>query len=315
MPDPVTTNSGGAPVAAAAPASVAASPNMTVTPQANAPVIATPSDSAPSIAPEVVAPTHGTLDKWRDVIPTEFKDHASLKMIPDVPTLVKNYINAQKMVGADKIPVPTQHATDEDWKGVFQKLGLPAEAKDYNLKLPEGVNADSAFMKGFKEFAYKSNILPKQAEGLLSWYEGQIKSQSGEVQAHADTQRAAGITALRQEWGNAFDTKVLAAQVAFKEFGDEDARVFLNESKLAESPQLLKMFARIGETMNEDVVRGGVPRGDSSLMDPAAAKKAIGVVMGNHEHPYFNKNHANHATAVKEMADLNAQAFPQIKSE
>ena len=33
--------------------------------------------------------------------------------------LLKSYKHAQSLVGADKIPVPNKHATDEDWNEVF----------------------------------------------------------------------------------------------------------------------------------------------------------------------------------------------------
>ena len=70
---------------------------------------------------------------WRSEIPEEIKDHKSLETIQDVPGLIKGFVHAQSMIGADKLAIPGKHATDDDWNAVYGKLGRPNEAKDYNL--------------------------------------------------------------------------------------------------------------------------------------------------------------------------------------
>ena len=67
---------------------------------------------------------------WKESLPDDLRDNPSLKSIQDVPGLAKSFIHAQKMVGADKIPVPTEHATKEDWDAVYSKLGRPATPDD-----------------------------------------------------------------------------------------------------------------------------------------------------------------------------------------
>ena len=37
----------------------------------------------------------------------------------------------KNLVGADKIPVPNKHSTEEDWNEVFKKLGDPNNPEDY----------------------------------------------------------------------------------------------------------------------------------------------------------------------------------------
>ena len=49
---------------------------------------------------------------FKDLIPEGFKEEKSLDNFNNMEDFVKSYLHAQKLVGADKIPVPNKHATD-----------------------------------------------------------------------------------------------------------------------------------------------------------------------------------------------------------
>ena len=75
-------------------------------------------------------PKENTVD-FKSLIPESFKEEKSLENFDNMEDLLKSYLHAQKMVGADKIPVPNKFATDEDWKEVFTRLGAPKNPEDY----------------------------------------------------------------------------------------------------------------------------------------------------------------------------------------
>ena len=62
---------------------------------------------------------------FKDLIPENFREEKSLENFNNMEDFVKSYLHAQKLVGADKIPVPNKHATEEDWNEVFKRLGAP----------------------------------------------------------------------------------------------------------------------------------------------------------------------------------------------
>ena len=74
---------------------------------------------------------------WRVGLSDELKDNASIGSFKTTADLAKGYINAVKKIGVDKINVPTQHTTPEEWNEVFSKLGLPAEIDKYEVSLPK----------------------------------------------------------------------------------------------------------------------------------------------------------------------------------
>ena len=66
--------------------------------------------------------TQSVAEDWRSTIPEEIRGHKSLEHIQDVGALAKSYVNAQSMIGADKIAIPGKHATDDDWGEVYRRL-------------------------------------------------------------------------------------------------------------------------------------------------------------------------------------------------
>ena len=68
---------------------------------------------------------------FKDLIPENFREEKALDNFNNMEDFVKSYLHAQKLVGADKIPVPNKHATEEDWNEVFKRLGAPSDPNDY----------------------------------------------------------------------------------------------------------------------------------------------------------------------------------------
>ena len=68
---------------------------------------------------------------FQDLIPESFREEKALDNFNNMEDFVKSYLHAQKLVGADKIPVPNKHATEEDWNEVFKRLGAPSDPNDY----------------------------------------------------------------------------------------------------------------------------------------------------------------------------------------
>ena len=73
---------------------------------------------------------------FKDLIPEDFREEKALDNFNNMEDFVKSYLHAQKLVGADKIPVPNKHATEEDWNEVFKRLGAPSDPNEdkYDLK-------------------------------------------------------------------------------------------------------------------------------------------------------------------------------------
>ena len=65
-------------------------------------------------------PQEQSLD-FKTLIPEEYREEKSLQNFSNMDDFVKSYLHSQKLVGADKIPVPNKMATDDDWKAVYDR--------------------------------------------------------------------------------------------------------------------------------------------------------------------------------------------------
>jgi hypothetical protein len=251
---------------------------------------------------------------WRTALPTEFRDDPALKVFNDVGALAKSYIHAQKMVGADKIIKPGKHSSDDDWKNVFEQLGLPKDLKEYDVKMKEGVSIDKDFVEKFKAAAHKSGILPKQAQGIADWFAEVNSASEAEVLKQAQAQRTEKLQALEKEWGGAYKPKLEKAAQVLREFGNKELFDHMDATHLGDDPHVIKLLASIQEKYMAEA-KGDIG-GDNNLnaqLTPAEASKEYGKILADAKHPYYDAAHPNHKAAVKEVAGLFSMAHPSAK--
>jgi len=62
-----------------------------------------------------------------DSLPEDLRNEPSLRLFSDPASLAKSYVHAQRMIGADKIPLPGKSATDDEWRQVYRCAGGWAE--------------------------------------------------------------------------------------------------------------------------------------------------------------------------------------------
>ena len=127
-------------------------------------------EQAPALSGDPLNNTPETNTDWKASLSDELRAEKSLENIKDVSSLAKSFIHAQKLVGADKIPVPNKHATKQDWDAVYKKLGRPETPDGYKFNLPEDQKVNEEGLKVFADHAHKLGLLPNQAEGMVKFY-------------------------------------------------------------------------------------------------------------------------------------------------
>ncbi len=250
-------------------------------------------------------------DNWKDALPDELKNDGSLGPIKTVEMLVKSYVNAQKLIGADKVPVPGKHASTEDWKETMHKLGNPRTIEEYKFELEKDTEVDAPFLEGFKKEAHQAGILPAQAKKMVDWFSKVNKDSWAAVSTEQENALVEGMTALKKEWGAAVDDNMLKARVAVKELagGDEKLLKFFQDSGLGKNANFVKLMSAAGGLLAEDKLRGGGQGGGlNGALSPVIAKSKIAEITANPKHAYWNPNHENHMAAKKEVEGLYQMA-------
>lgn len=249
----------------------------------------------------------GQASDWRSALPKELQEDASIKKFTDVSTLAKSYINAQKLIGADKLPIPGENSTEEDWNNVYKKLGLPESQDKYDVKFKEGVSLDKEFMDKFKAEAYKAGVLPKQAQALATLFSDMNLTAEQAVQGEIQKRFAKDVEDMKKEWGNAYDLNVSRAKKVLNELGGADVVKSLNASGVGANKDFLKLMAKVGETLYAEH-KFVENQGASSTLSPADLDKEIRRLQG--DPAYMNKTHPNHKAVVEEVQGLYQQRYP-----
>ena len=91
--------------------------------------------------PEVSTTTTTTTSSWKDSISEAYRNDPNIEKFTEIDALAKSYINATKMIGQDKVVIPTNNSTEEHWDDVYAKLGRPESADKYSLDAKAGALA------------------------------------------------------------------------------------------------------------------------------------------------------------------------------
>jgi hypothetical protein len=239
---------------------------------------------------------------FKDLIPEGFKEEKALNNFNNMEDFVKSYLHAQKLVGADKIPVPNKHATEEDWNEVFKRLGAPdtPDGYKYNIKDQE---LDQTQVKEFNKAAHQLGLLPKQAEGLIKFYNemnGNNAASQEEAAAQAQLQTE---TELKKEYGPQFAKRLdQAKKLAVNSLGSDflENTYLKDGSRLGDNIKVIKAFSELADKLSEDeIIKGD----GSDYMTAKDIEKEINELTQEGS-AYWSKTHPNHNKAVQEVLKL-----------
>ena len=251
---------------------------------------------------ETVLTTEQPQTNFKDTIPEQYREEKSLENINSMDDLLKGYVHAQKLVGSNKIPIPNKHSTDEDWNEVFKKLGAPdtPEGYQYNFKDQE---VDSQQVSEFNKKAHQLGLLPKQAEGLIKFY----NEMNGNIAASQEDQAAQAQlnteTELKKEYGPQFSKRLdQAKKLAIGTLGQDflENTYLKDGSRLGDNLSVIKAFSSLADKLSEDEIIKGDGTG---YMTAKEIEKEIDDLTQEGS-PYWNKTHPNHQKNIQEVLKL-----------
>jgi hypothetical protein len=245
---------------------------------------------------------------WRSGVAEDLRSNPHLETFKSVDDLAKSWINAQRLIGKDKLPVPTDKDGKEIWDTVYSRLGRPESPKGYKLpevKRPEGYpQGDPKEIEGILAKAHELGLNNKQIGTL---YQTFMESEFAKYQQFSEGKAESRLTAettLRKEWGKAYDEKIGKAKQVLNNFADAEAMALVDEG-LGNDPRFIKFLGNIAGKLSEDAL-GGKPAGFA--MSPDEANSEIARIRGeastNPKHPLINKEHPEHEMMVQKLSKL-----------
>jgi|TARA_Y100000052_G_scaffold8624_1_gene8471 hypothetical protein len=274
--------------------STEAQPQATQTTVANAD---TPISSTTTEQPTVAK-------SWKETISEEFRNDPNIQKFTEIDALAKSYINATKMIGQDKMVVPNNNFTEDQWSDAYSKMGRPESADKYSLNIKSDVIPfEETAIKSFQEQAHKLGLNNQQAQGVLDFYKNTTESSIQQSKVDTETAQAQAQQSLRQEWGREYDANISKAKSLAK--ANVSPEVLLMELKdgtrVGDHPEIVKGFAKIANLLSEDKIVST----EAENMDRSTdIQQEIDQIMNDKTGPYWNKSHPNHDKTVQQVYTL-----------
>jgi succinate dehydrogenase/fumarate reductase flavoprotein subunit len=235
-------------------------------------------------------------DNWKDFVSEDLRSSDSLSKFTNLDALAKSYINAESMIGKDKIVMPE---TEEQWGETYNRLGRPESSDAYALQKIEGIDLDGDFISGFKNTAHASGLSQKQVSEMFGWYNSMAKGILDSDKSSAEIAQVDAENALRSEWGERYNSNLEIAKRSAAEYGGDDFVNFMNSAGLDKNPAMLKFLSKVGQTISEDNLEGNGQTGGGT---PDQIREEIDTIMGSTA--YQSKADPSHNASVKKVQAL-----------
>jgi hypothetical protein len=268
---------------------------------------------------------------WKSVIDEAFRNTPTIQTLSaaNMPEALNKMaqmtVNAQKLVGVEKIPALKDGSSPEDIRAWRQKyLGVPESREGYGeLKQftngvdeagnPVVVEIPEAISKRAVDLAEELGLDKKQAARLA---ERLTIAETEGTSALAESQQAVianNLARLREELGNNYQLAIDSANAALNNLGSPElVQKIAEHPLLANDSDFIKLFAGIGQQMMDDTARQG-GRSAGIPTDPGAARARIDEIYRSEEWAAVSKGTASQSVQdhVSQQLDmLYRQAYP-----
>lgn len=226
-----------------------------------------------------------------------------------IKNLTNGFRNAEKHIGTppEKLLRLPDFAKAEkaELDAFYNKLGRPETPDAYELDIPEGQPTE--FADWAKSQFHELGLNNSQAKALSAkWneYVGQMQEKQVE-QLRMKT--AEDETALRRDWGAAYEKNVSMAKQAAQSFGITAEELDGMEMSMGYGG-IMRMMAKLGSRMGEAEYISGNSQNSFGPLSPQQAASRIVALRGDNE--WVSKYLAGNMDARQEMESLMKQAYP-----
>lgn len=248
-------------------------------------------------------------------IPQEQHDYIKTKGWDGPASLLESQRNLEKLVGRERLPMPTGKDDAESIDKITKALGRPDGADGYALPdtLKDAFKPEA--VKHFNKVFHDLKLADWQAEGLLASVHKFTQDGAAEKTRQTEAQVETDKKNLEAEWGNKLaDNEDLAGR-AYRAVGLSEDLASKIEGAIGYKAFML-LFHNIGSKMAEDTLKqdgnvGGAGQGSSFEQTPEVAQAQIDKLLAD---PEFMKRYTSSNQKIREPAIEEMQKWHKIKA-
>lgn len=248
---------------------------------------------------------------WTSGLNPELKGYVTTKGFKDTAAVVESYRNFEKLQGVpqDRLLKLPENLDSPEGRAIFEKLGMPKDAKDYNVKISEDF-ADETFGDWLRGVAHKNGMTNRQVEGFVQALNERAGNDSKTQKEAHEAMLTNAHKSLQKEWGHAYEqNKNLADQgaIAFG-FGEKEVQAL---GQALGPDKAMMLLHKLGTGTGEASFVAGRPTGGDALT-PDQAKLQISEL--TRDGSFYRRLTSGDADARRIWDRLNQQAAPGTMS-
>lgn len=263
--------------------------------------------------PAPIAPTDATPPPaepaWHEKIMTGDKLNNPADWLDSTPAplsqFIKDNMTAARAKTEGLLKPPGENDPPEAWDSFYKALGRPDTPEGYGIakpeQLPDGVEWDDGFAKGFAEFAHSAGIPKGQAEKLIAWHTGQIGEQAKAMKAAGEALLAAERKELADTFGGKLNEAATTAQKLAAEIG-VPASLFDPGAADFAGAKALKVVAALSEKLAKFTGEGSFGNSGNAGQTPGGGPAYAEAVISR-KHPDSELYYKGDAEIKRRVAD------------
>jgi hypothetical protein len=238
------------------------------------------------------------------------QENASLARYSNPESLARAYVNLERTLGSDKVPIPKDPNDQEAWDRYYVAGGRPPEPQGYSFEkpqaMPEGVYWDESMEGWWRQAAFQSGLSQRQAQKLVDQYRDRYVAQVDMYNRSVDTDVVKGKAELQRDWGSEFEARRALARAAYLEMPPE-LQKSAKDSGLARMPAFIKyLYQNKVATTGERQPR---PPGEAADNSPDNLRNKIAAFRNTHDAALKDASHPDHDLRLRELTDLHNRLF------
>ncbi len=146
-------------------------------------------------------------------------------------------------------PPPENQEGDQDNPTADAESEVPEK---YDFKPPEGMEFDEETINLYAEAAKEAGLSQEKADIILGKIAPHLAQQQIKAVEKASAEWEAASRADPEFGGDKLNENLSVAAKAIEQFATPELKTLLNESRLGNNPEVIRLFYRVGKAISED---------------------------------------------------------------
>lgn len=146
-------------------------------------------------------------------------------------------------------PPPENNEGDQGKQEATPESEVPEK---YDFKAPEGMEYDQETIDIYAEAAKEAGLSQEKADIILGKIAPHLAQQQIKAVEKASAEWVAASRADAEFGGDKLNENMAVAAKAMEKFATPELKTLLNESRLGNNPEVIRLFYRVGKAISED---------------------------------------------------------------